>query len=291
MSARRTEGWSWLRRGGYALSLLLALGAAFDPKAHRTAPALEVLIVFDVSLSMAAEDYSEDGLPHSRLAVAKDVWRRALGELPPETRLSVAGFAGRRVQLFLVSHPVRDLATIEAALSVLEWDNVWEVGSRLDRGLWDLALQGEGGRLFSAANRRRILPAPLNVLFFTDGGDEPSPTVPGDAAAWLAEQTRVTFVGVGGTRPVEVPDFTRARPRDCLRTASGECFTSRLNEEGLRALAESVGGRYERLTDAEALVRLLLDDPLTRGEVEVQWGYGWLLGLASLATFFLWSLV
>lgn len=289
---RSVAGSRLLRRGGYVLSLGLAVGAALEPVVRRPAPALEYLVIFDLTLSMAAEDYTRGGFPVSRLDFARDVFRRALPRLPETARVSVAGFAGSTVQVFLLSHPVADPDAIETALSVLEWDNAWDVGSRVDRGLRDIVVQGEGSPLFSATNRRRILPAPLNVFFFTDGGGTATrPTIPGDATAWLADRARVTLIGVGSERETPVPEPKRAAARDCLRDETGECFVSRLEQETLRSLAEWVEGRYERLSDAERLAELLLDDPLPRGETEVEREAGWLLGLGSLAAFLLWSLV
>ncbi|MFQ5889185.1 MAG: hypothetical protein ACE5JR_03930 [Gemmatimonadota bacterium] len=283
--------WTTLGRAAYLACLGLALTAALEPVVKRRAAGIEYLIVFDASLSMATEDYAEGGFPRSRLDLARDVFRQALPDLPPQARLTVAGFAGGTVQVFLLSHPARDLGAIEAALSVLEWDNVWDVGSRIDQGLRDIVVQAQRSSVFSVAGRQRILPAPLNIFFFTDGGGaDARPQVLGDATAWLLDNARVTFVGVGQTRSSTVPEFRRAPLRDCLRDESGECITSRLNEGNLRSLADWLEGRYEPLGDAEQLRRLMLEEPLTGAESDVARGIGWLFGLGALALFLVGSL-
>lgn len=206
--------------------------------------------------------------------------------------MSVAGFAGRMVQVFLLSWPVRERDAIEAALDVLEWDNVWDVGSRVDLALQDVVRQvrGSGTYLFAGGvPRRAVLPSPLNIVFFTDGGgDEVGDTLSPGTRAWLLQNARVSFVGVGQVWPSPVPEFRRAKVRDCLRSETGECVTSRLHEENLKALAERVAGRYERLGEPARLARLFLDDPLRAEPTPVAMDVGWLFGLGSLAFFLLW---
>ncbi|NIM48697.1 MAG: VWA domain-containing protein, partial [Gemmatimonadales bacterium] len=130
-----------MKRASYLLCLTLLVGGQLSPVVYRRAEGIEYLVIFDVTLSMATEDYTEGGLPRSRLEVAKDLCRQVLPGLPAESRVTLAGFAGNNVQVFLLSRPVRDVEAIEAALSVLEWDNVWEVGSRIDMALRDIAAQ------------------------------------------------------------------------------------------------------------------------------------------------------
>lgn len=282
-------GWRHVKRVSYLLCLTLLVGGQLSPVVYKKAEGIEYLVIFDVTLSMATEDYMESGLPKSRLDVAKDVFRKVLPALPDESRVTLAGFAGNNVQVFLISRPVRDVAAIEAGLSVLEWDNVWEVGSRIDMALRDVAAQAIGGRVFSFGGRRRILPSPLNVIFITDGGEnDVAHSVLGDATGWLLQNARLTFVGVGQPWPSPVPEFKRTYPRDCLRDEAGRCLTSRLNERNLQALAEWLKGRYERLGDAAQLEELIRDAPLTGAETEVAQEIGWLFTLGSLAFFFLW---
>ncbi|MEW6046127.1 MAG: vWA domain-containing protein [Bacillota bacterium] len=275
-----------IKRGCYLLALALFLAGALKPVLYRNARAIDYLVVFDVSLSMTTEDYVAGGAPKSRLEMAKEQFRRILPRLPPESRITLAGFVGARVQVFLWSRPVQDVHAIYTALNVIRWDNVWDAGSRVDLGVEDIAR-----RAFGSSPPRPNLPAPLNVFFFTDGGSDSIGqrlALPG--GDWLRENLRVTFVGVGRPRESPVPALTPGRARDCLRKATGECFTSSLNEETLRALAAMVGGRYEPLRDEDGgrLRRLFLENPLKGAEVRVPQDVGWLFGLASLAVFLLW---
>lgn len=286
------NGWRLLKQGAYVLALAFLLAGVIRPVVRRPASGIEYVVIFDVSLSMATEDYSEDGLPRSRLEAAKGRFRRIYPELPPQSRITIAGSAGSTAQIFLLSHPVSDPEAIEAALDVLEWDNVWDVGSRVDRVLVDLVQQSRGSRLFSVVGRRPLLTPPYNVFFFTDGGgDDVAHAISTYAATWLRGNARITFVGVGQPRPSPVPEFRRAPTRDCLRDDLGECLTSALNARNLEALAEHLDARYERLDDPGRLARLFLDDPLTGARTEVEREIGWLFSLGSLAFFLLWALL
>ena len=279
----------YLKRGTYLLSLALALASLSNVALHRRVEGIDYLVVFDVSLSMATEDYTEAGIPTSRLAVAKQMFRSVLNDLPRQSRVSLAGFAGGTVQIFTLSRPVYDREAIEAALSVLEWDNIWDVGSPIAQALRDIVAQAEKSTVFSVTGRRRILPAPLNIVFFTDGGDaDVSHTVAGDATRWLTRNARVTFVGVGQPRESFVPEFARGSHRDCLRDETGRCLTSRLNEAGLRALAGRLGGRYEGLRDGNQLLRLLRESPLTGAAADLPQTIDWMTGLGSLCFFLVW---
>ena len=281
-----------LRRGGYVLSLALLIAAVGRPVFPRRTAGIEYVVVFDVSLSMATEDHVEAGLPRSRLAAAKDRFREVYPDLAPEARVTIAGAAGGAAQLFLLSRPARDAEAIEAALDVLEWDNVWDTGSRIDKVLTDLVTQSHGSRLFSVVGRRPLLTPPFNIFYFTDGGgDDVGHVLSTYAGTWLRSHTRVAFLGLGQPRPSPVPEFRRAESRDCLRDDLGRCLTSSLNEENLQALADHLEARYERLPDAARLRRLFLDDPLTGAETEVPREVGWLLSLASLGFFLLWVLL
>lgn len=277
------------RKGAYLLALALLLAGVLRPVVNRPARAIDYLFVFDLSLSMATEDYTEQGLPKSRLEVAKDVFRRALIHLPAESRVSLGGFAGGTLQVFLLSQPARDRTAIEDALAVLEWDNVWDVGSRIDRVVRDIAVQMKGSRIFTVQGGQPILVAPLNIVVFSDGGgDDVRGRVGDDAAVWLRRNARVTFLGLGKTTPSTVPEPQRTSPRDCLRRETGECLTSRLNEENLVALAEHLEGHYVRLGSAGQLGSLLRDDPLTGAETDVPVEVGWLFSLGSLVALLAW---
>jgi hypothetical protein len=290
--SRRSETRRLVRKAAYILAVALLVAGVATPVIHRRAPAIDYLFIFDLSLSMATEDHTEGGLPTSRLDVAKDVFRRSLSGLPAGSQVSIAGFAGQSLQVFLLSEPVTRRDAIEDALAVLEWDNVWDVGSRIDRALWDVAVQMRGSRVFTTGGAQPILEVPLNVIVFTDGGgDDVRTRVGDDAAVWLRRNARITFLGLGRTTPSTVPEPTREGARDCLRTETGECLSSRLNEENLRNLAGHLEGRYERLETVEQVRAIVTENPMRGAETDVPVEVGWLFGLGSLAAFLAWRVL
>jgi len=127
------------------------------------------------------------------------------------------------------------------------------------------------------------LPTPLNVFFFTDGGGEDvQHDLPEDLVAWLRRTARVTFIGVGQPWDSPVPDWDH---EDCLRDRQGRCFTSRLNEENLRALAYAVGGHYARLGTPQDLLELFRRQPLQSDPVPTRRSIGWVFALGALGLF------
>jgi hypothetical protein len=128
-----------------------------------------------------------------------------------------------------------------------------------------------------------VLPTPLNIFFFTDGGGEDvRRTLPEDLVAWLRQTARVTFIGVGRPWDSPVPDGDQG---DCLRDRQGRCFTSRLNEENLRALAGAVGGHYARLGTPQDLLELFRRQPLRSDPVPTRRSMGWAFALGALGLF------
>ncbi|MCS7313076.1 MAG: VWA domain-containing protein, partial [Acidobacteria bacterium] len=259
--------------------------AWLDPGMKQSVPVVHYLAVFDLSLSMTVRDM--DG--RSRLEVAREHFRRVLPTLPPSARLSLGGFVGKTVQIFLLETPPEDLARLEAALDLMDWRNAWDVGSRVDRAIEDIAYQMIEAPLRLLAGPRpggyvRVLPAPLNVFFFTDGGGSDVRTeLPEDVRAWLRRSTRWTFIGVGRPWESQVPD--PENPGRCLQDSAGRCFTSRLNEENLRAWAQALEGRYIPLGGGQTL-HTYFHEGLRVGEtVPVHRRVGWVFALIALGLF------
>ncbi len=84
--------WKWYRGRGRALIFAALLGAFGATAARGNEPA-SVVIVFDGSASMWG---AIDGPRGSKLAVAREAVRRALGKIGPQTRVGLASFGHRR---------------------------------------------------------------------------------------------------------------------------------------------------------------------------------------------------
>lgn len=224
------------RRLAYLAAVALTASALFEPAIPIRVPSATYLFVFDVSLSMQVEDAG--GI--SRLEAAKAMVRAALPQFPPGARVAVGAFAGGEIQILLEPIPVQEQLLIEQALALVRTDNAWATGSHVWRAVDELTLK---------ATTKWGLPEPLNVFFFTDGGDEaPPPSMASFIRSVEPARVRLTLVGMGNTVPSPVPPARSGRA--CLEDPrTGQCFSSALNEPALVQLASIVGGRYARASE------------------------------------------
>ena len=104
------------------LSLVLAAFAfglaAWNPTVTLPVSRFHGVVILDVTQSMHAEDYLVEGLPASRLAVAKDALREMLGKLPCGSRIGWGIFTEYR-SLVLIA-PLEVCANFRELLSTLE---------------------------------------------------------------------------------------------------------------------------------------------------------------------------
>jgi Ca-activated chloride channel family protein len=215
-----------LRRHIPPLAMLLAVmflvGALARPTVVRAVPREQagVVLVIDVSLSMAATDIAPD-----RITAAKTAATDFVRTLPSQLRVGVVAFsevAG------LVSPMTRDRAQTEAAIASLEPVG----GTAIGEGLF-VALD-EITRSSSSAKK-----TPATVLLLSDGKWNRGRS-PDDAAAQAkAMGVKVFTVGLG-TQGATLDLGGRAVPVD-------------LDETDLKSMAQTTGGTYSRSADAESL--------------------------------------
>lgn len=186
----------------------------------------EIVIVLDVSRSMAAEDVAPN-----RLAAAKAALTATLDRLGGE-RVALVIFAGdARVRFPLTT----DFAAAEQVISSVETGAIIvDGGTSASQGL-DVALTAFGDEPNGAGRL---------IVLISDGDDL------GDDPAGAAMRVRDAGVGllVAGAGTVEgghipVYDRTQGGMIDKL-DANGEPLVSTLNEPFLRALAVAAGGQY-----------------------------------------------
>ncbi len=217
---------------------------------------IAIAMVVDISGSMRALDLSERDRELTRLDAVKRVFEQfVLGGGGLRGRaddaiglVSFARYADTRSPLTL-DHG--NLVTAARALELVTEES--EDGTAVGEGL---ALAVE--RLRDAPMRSKV------AIVLTDGVSNAGEIAP-MAAAELAKDAgvRVYTVGAGtnGMAPIRVPDpFT-----------GGERLVStrvEIDEETMRAIAETAGGRYFRATDAAGLRRVYQEiDRLERTEI------------------------
>jgi Ca-activated chloride channel homolog len=220
--------------------IILALG---DPRlpwgALRLRPgALDVVLVLDVSKSMAAEDYGQ----RSRLTQARDIARGLLPALHGN-RVGLVTFAG-------ISFRQADLTEDVNALDFIlqHWvqvDVIRAGGSNIAQAI------DTGLTLFSDSAAREKL-----MLLFSDGGDTTDllPIVLSKAAQ---QRVRIVTLGLGSLEPSRIPVYDALGVFQGYLQAEGRVLTTQLNEPPLQQTAAMTGGTYVRLARGDEWPPLL----------------------------------
>lgn len=268
--------------GALACALAFLLLALFLPDLRLPRDIYEYVVVFDITQSMDVADAEIDGVPVSRLQLARESARLALRELPCGSRIGWGAFTEYRTLLLLTPVEVcanyHDLvASLEAIDGRMRWSNASEIGK---------------GVYWAARAALDTQPTP-DVIFISDGHEAP-PLRPG-APPFIPEdlqrgQVRGWIVGTGSSVPQPIPKsddqgrrvgYWRAgevvqyatMDAEGRRIRSNE-HLSALHENHLQAIANRVGFEYIRLDEPALLVNAMLDRRFARrrpAEVDLSW--------------------
>ncbi len=228
------------------LPLVCGVFALSDPR-YPTGPSympdgsLDVVMVLDVSKSMAAEDYG----PKSRLDMAREIARHMLTELGGN-RVGLVTYAG-------ISFRQADLTTDFEALDFIL--NQWVAIDAVRVGGSDLKQAIETGlEVFDQEVEREKL-----MLIFSDGGTEHD-----GFAATLNKATqqgvKMVALGLGHEHPSRIPLYDANKKfQGYLKSddEAGQVLTSRLNERALSQVARGSRGTYIRIERGQEWRRLL----------------------------------
>lgn len=197
----------------------------------------DILLAVDTSRSMLAADISPDRLTRAKLA-AEDVIRNS-----PSDRIGLIAFAG---EAQLEAPLTTDLTTLRSTLERFDTSTVERGGTDFEAAI-RAAMQAFG----KTEHGYRAL------VLITDGEElEGDGLVAAREAAKLGIRIFTVGVGTPGGANIILPSGLPLRDR------SGHVVLSRLDEDGLRAIAGATGGFYTRL-DSNG-VRRLVNDGLAR---------------------------
>lgn len=215
------------------LALALAIVALARPQqglrlSETETRGVDIMLVIDISPSMAAEDLQ----PDNRLAVAKQNARDFIRQRPHD-RVGLVGFAAT--------------AFTQSPLT-LDHDALLELLNGLDFGLAeDGTAIGMG--LATAVQGLRSSRTPSKVIvLLTDGENNRGaidPITGADLAKAYGIKVYTVLVGRGGVVPVPVDDPMLGRRTEMVRMD--------VDESVLREIAKRTGGRFYRATDAATL--------------------------------------
>lgn len=232
-----------------------------------TTEGINIVIAFDISSSMLAEDFQ----PQNRLEVARDKVKQFIA-MRSSDRIGVVAFSGEALtQVPLTT----DYPVVMAAIDNLQPGQL-EDGTAI------------GTAIATAANRLRDAPGNSRVVvLLTDGVNNRGSIDPRTAAqAAAAFGVKIYTIGVGteGMAPVPVG-----------RGVFGLRYENRpveIDDALLTDVARRTGGRYFRARDAAALQRITeeidrLERTPVRTRIYTRYSelYRWPLGLALVALF------
>ncbi|MBN2643503.1 MAG: VWA domain-containing protein [Victivallales bacterium] len=190
----------------------------------------DLIVIFDVSKSMLAEDVQPSRLEHAKWFV-----RRLVDDCPGD-RFGLIAFSGTS---FLECPLTTDRTSFFQYLNELDTSSIPVGGTNVQAAL-ETALKA-----FDAAETGHRA-----VILITDGDE-----LDGDSRQVIDELKKkhipVLAVGIGdpmkpGLIPIKNPDGTSSFMKD----SSGEIVKTRLNEKPLIELAQATGGCYARSTAA-----------------------------------------
>jgi len=201
----------------------------------------DLLLVLDRSVSMRARDIAP-----TRFARAVTEIKQFLEEKPPEIdRVALVGFSNAAIA---ISHFTRNVDSLYFYLDWLAEDTRPNFGTDI------------GSALLTASDviKRDGLPTTKVVLVISDGEDE------GEVLESAINELRtagvtIYSIGVGGSRPVDVPV-----PADDGNGDAGWTLNVTFNESTLRTIAAAGNGRYYRSQTGHELLDAMRDSRLPR---------------------------
>lgn len=241
----------WVFLSLAAFVIALARPSLRNGRAELPSGSVDVIAVVDVSRSMAAQDYEgkisgENYSGGTRLDMARYLLANAVVPALEANHLGLVSYSGEAFpQAFLTDD-----------MSALDWV--------FRRALTISSAPGEGSNMVEAFNLAfQLYDADSNpgrkkiMVVFSDGGnDDGAKALPGIAAACRQRDIEVIVVGLGKTSPSAIPvsqlspaDQEANRDRQWYEVDGVVVWTA-LEENALRYLANSSGGRYIRVNEA-----------------------------------------
>ena len=234
--------------------ILCVLGLARPQKgegeAQVTASGIDIVAAFDLSGSMAAEDFELKGQPANRVQIARDVLHDFIQKRPSD-RIGLVAFAGR--------------AYVAAPLT-LDHDFLRQNLDRLELGLIEDGT-AIGAALAASVNRLRDLKGKSRIVILMTDGQNNAGKVPPLTAAEAAQTLgiKVYTIGVGTRGSARVP-YT-----DAFGIKRYAMQPVDIDEETLQKIADNTGGKYFRADNSLALRKIYEEiDSLEKTEVEVK---------------------
>lgn len=256
------------------LALALCIIALAQPRLTKsetriTASGVDIVVAFDMSGSMAAEDFEIKGQRVNRLTMSREVLKQFI-EKRSNDRIGLVAFATQ--------------AYIASALT-LDHDFLLQNLDRLQLGTIPADRTAIGSALATAVNRLREVPSKSKiVILMTDGQNNAGnidPLKAADAAQALGVKVYTIGVGTRGQAPTPVQDVFGRRFYQMVDVD--------IDEGTLQEIARRTGGQYYRADNAKKYQEIYAEiDRLEKTEAEVKKYshhrelFGWLVATGLL---------
>ncbi len=219
----------------FLLALTILIVALARPQAVVSLPKLEgtVILAFDVSGSMAAEDFKP-----TRMEAAKAAARSFVEHQPLNVQIGVVAFSDGGLS---VQPPTNDRTAVLTALNRLAPERGTSVGNGILASLNALIVKTpQGPRMYTNATPAPLpTPTPVPkgtytaaaIVLLTDGENNQGPNPLAVAQAAIDRGVRIHTVGIGSTAGTTLH-------------INGFTVSTRLNDTMLKQLSELTGGMY-----------------------------------------------
>lgn len=240
----------WLALAPLILALAQPRLTKFDTT-KTTASGIDIVVAFDLSGSMAAEDFEIRGQRVNRVTMARNVLERFIAKRPND-RIGLVAFA---TQAYIAS-PI-----------TLDHDFLLKNLERLDLNTINGNQTAIGSGLSTAVNRLRELKSKSKiVILMTDGVNNAgkiAPLTAAEAAQALGVKVYTIGVGTEGQAPMPATDMFGRRVYQMVPVD--------IDEATLTKISDMTGGKYYRADNAEKFAAIYREiDKLEKTEADVQ---------------------
>lgn len=240
----------WLTLALFIIALAQPRLTKFDTT-KVTASGVDIVVAFDLSGSMAAEDFEIRGQRLNRVAMARAVLEKFIAKRPND-RIGLVAFA---TQAYI------------AAPITLDHDFLLKNLDRLDLNTINGNQTAIGSALSASVNQLRELKSKSKIVILMTDGQNNAGKIPPLTAAEAAQAlgVKVYTIGVGteGQAPMPTTDFFGRRVYQMVPVD--------IDEETLQKISDLTGGKYYRADNAEKFAAIYSEiDKLEKTEADVK---------------------
>ncbi len=240
----------WLALALFIIALAQPRLTKFDTT-KATASGVDIVVAFDLSGSMAAEDFEIKGQRVNRVQMAKSVLEKFVAKRPSD-RIGLVAFG---TQAYIAS-PI-----------TLDHDFLLKNLERMDLNTINGNQTAIGSALSTGVNRLRELKSKSKiVILMTDGvnnAGKVAPLTAAEAAQALGVKVYTIGVGTQGQAPMPATDFFGRRVYQMVPVD--------IDETTLTKISDMTGGKYYRADNADKFEAIYAEiDKLEKTEADVK---------------------